>query len=42
MQSTIAGLECDFLGDLNFFMGDMNYRLNTSFTEMTNVKDQAI
>ena len=23
-------------------MGDMNYRLNTSFTELKNVKDEAI
>ena len=42
LQSTIAGLECDFLGDINVFMGDLNYRLNTTFTEMTNVKEQAI
>ena len=42
LQSTIAGLECDFLGDINVFMGDLNYRLNSSFTEMTNVQEQAI
>ena len=43
-QSTINGLESDFLGDINLFLGDLNYRLNTTYSDLNNinVKHQAI
>ena len=44
IQSDIGGLENDQVADFAFFMGDLNYRLNTTFSELnnTNVMDDAI
>ena len=44
IQSDIGGLENDQVADFAFFMGDLNYRLNTTFAELnnTNVMDDAI
>ena len=36
LQSQIGGLEIDSIADFSFFMGDLNYRLNTTFEELNN------
>ena len=44
LQGLVPGLESDQVGDFNFYMGDLNYRLKTSFSELnnTNVRQVAI
>lgn len=44
IQEMVPGLEADQLGDFNFFVGDLNYRLKTYYTDLndTNVKKDAI
>lgn len=43
-QQSIGGLESDQLAEFSFFMGDLNYRLKTTFNELnnTNVKEKAL
>ena len=36
LQSQIGGLEIDQIADFSFFMGDLNYRLNTTFEDLNN------
>ena len=36
IQSDIGGLENDLVSDFAIFMGDLNYRLNTTFAELNN------
>ena len=33
-QNEIGGLECDMLAEFSFFMGDLNYRLETDFNQL--------
>ena len=33
-QSEIGGLECDILAEFSFFMGDLNYRLETDYNQL--------
>ena len=44
MQHVIPGLESDAVGDFNFYLGDMNYRLMTNFKDLnnTNVREYAV
>ena len=44
MQAKHEGLESDQIGAFNFFMGDLNYRLKTTFTDLnnSNVKQKAV
>ena len=44
LQDRIPGLESDQVADYCFYIGDLNYRLKTTFTELnnTNVRDAAI
>ena len=44
LQNCVPGLESDIVGDFNFFLGDLNYRLDTTYREMnnTNVHRDAI
>lgn len=44
IQSDMGGLESDVLADFSFFLGDLNYRLNTTFDQLNNntVWDAAI
>ena len=44
LQNRVAGLDSDQIADYSFYIGDLNYRLKTSFTELnnTNVRDAAI
>lgn len=44
IQGAIPGLECDQSSDLSIFMGDMNYRMNTTFSRFNNssVRYQAL
>ena len=43
-QQNIGGLELDHMAEFCFFLGDLNYRLETTFADLnnTNVKEQAI
>ena len=36
LQSQIGGLEIDQIADFAFFLGDINYRLNTTFEDLNN------
>lgn len=36
LQSQIGGLEIDQIADFSIFMGDLNYRLNTTFEDLNN------
>ena len=44
LQERIPGLESDQFADYCFYIGDLNYRLKTTFTYLnnTNVRDAAI
>ena len=44
LQNRINGLELDQLADYNFYIGDLNYRLKTTYSELnnTNVREEAI
>jgi len=44
LQFKIAGVESDQIADFCFFIGDLNYRLKTSFTDLnnSNVSEKAI
>ena len=44
LQQSIPGLESDSLSDFNFYLGDMNYRLMTTFADLnnTNVRNYAV
>ena len=44
LQDRIPGLDSDQFADYCFYIGDLNYRLKTTFTELnnTNVRDTAI
>ena len=44
LQNRIVGLELDQLGDYNFYVGDLNYRLKTTFNDLnnTNIREEAI
>ena len=44
LQDRIPGLESDQVADYCFYIGDLNYRLKTTFTELnnTNVREAAI
>ena len=44
LQSKIPGLDSDQIADFNFYIGDLNYRLKTTFTDLnnTNVREAAI
>ena len=44
LQFKMPGLSSDMYADHCFFIGDLNYRLKTSFTELnnTNVRDLAV
>ena len=33
-------LDCDFVADYSFIMGDLNYRMNTTFQEMIENTDK--
>ena len=37
IQSTLPGLECDQTSSVCIFMGDMNYRMNTFFSQFNNI-----
>jgi hypothetical protein len=39
IQSSIGALESDQIADFAFFLGDLNYRLNTTFAELNNEND---
>ena len=43
-QQNIGGLELDQIAEFAFFLGDLNYRLETTFADLnnTNVKEEAI
>ena len=43
-QQNIGGLEIDQIAEFAFFLGDLNYRLETTFADLnnTNVKQEAI
>ena len=34
LQKEICGLESDQAGDFNFYLGDLNYRLKTTFEDL--------
>ena len=36
IQNSVPSLECDQFSDICFFMGDMNYRMNTTFSQFNN------
>ena len=40
LQTYMPGLESDTIGDFNFFFGDLNYRLNSSFSKLNNTNIQ--
>ena len=44
LQDRIPGLDSDQLADYCFYLGDLNYRLKTTFTELnnSNVREAAI
>ena len=44
LQDRIPGLDSDQVADYCFYIGDLNYRLKTTFTELnnSNVRDAAI
>lgn len=37
LQNKIPGLESDCISDLSIFMGDLNYRMMTSYSEFNNI-----
>lgn len=37
LQNRISGLELDQVGDFNFYLGDLNYRLKTTYSELNPV-----
>ena len=36
MQQKVPGLEADQVADFCFYLGDLNYRLDTTFPELNN------
>ena len=44
LQNRVPGLDSDQVADYCFYIGDLNYRLKTTFTELnnSNVRDAAI
>ena len=36
LQNAIPGLECDQISDISIFMGDLNYRMNTTYSKFNN------
>ena len=44
IQGVIPGVESDQTSDICIFMGDMNYRMNTTYSEFnnSNVHDRAL
>ena len=44
LQNRVPGLDSDQFADYCFYIGDLNYRLKTTFTELnnSNVRDAAI
>ena len=44
LQAKVQNLDSDQISDFCFYLGDLNYRLKTSFTNLnnTNVRDLAI
>ena len=36
IQNRVTGLECDTVGDFNFILGDLNYRLETFYSQLNN------
>ena len=35
LQNAIPGLECDQISDISIFMGDLNYRMNTTYSNIS-------